>query len=124
MDPDQTDQGSSCLFQFEVHLIICSRRKKQATILGRRIRAYGPPREKTCRRGCVNNTGADQPAHRGSLVSTSVIRFLESIICKLATGEISIFELVSVAEETGLKIALLETPKTGFVASRPILTTT
>ena len=27
--------------------------------------------------------------------------------------------LVSVAEETGLKLALAETPKTGFVASRP-----
>ena len=30
--------------------------------------------------------------------------FLESILCKLATGEISIFELVSVAEETGLSL--------------------
>ena len=33
----------------------------------------------------------------------------------------SIFQLVSVAEETGLKLALLETPKTGFVATRPII---
>ena len=32
----------------------------------------------------------------------------------------SIFYLVSVAEETGLKLALSETPKTGFVALRPI----
>ena len=48
------------------------------------------------------------------------IRFLESIICKLATGEISIFYLVSVAKETGLNIALPETPKTGFLATRPI----
>ena len=31
------------------------------------------------------------------------IRFLERIICKLAAGEISIFKLVSIAEETGLK---------------------
>ena len=45
---------------------------------------------------------------------------MESIICKLVTGEISIFELVSVAEETGLKLALSETPITGFVARRPI----
>ena len=44
--------------------------------------------------------------------------FLESIICKLATGEISIFRLVSVAEETGLKLALYETRKTGFLAMR------
>ena len=42
------------------------------------------------------------------------------LICKLATGEISIFKLVSVAEETGLKLALSDTPKTGFLASRPI----
>ena len=55
-----------------------------------------------------------------SLISAFVIRFLESIICKLATGEISIFLLVSVAEETGLKLALAETLKTGFLAMRPI----
>ena len=81
---------------------------------------YGPLREKTCHRGFGNNTGADQPAHPHSLISVFVIRFLESIICKLATGEISTFQLVSVAEETDLKIALSETPKTGFVATRPI----
>ena len=52
---------------------------------------YGPRREKTCLRGFANNTGADQPAHPRSLISALVIRFLESIICKLATGEISIF---------------------------------
>ena len=48
--------------------------------------------------------------------------FLESIICKHSAGEISIFWLVSVAEETGLKLALSEIPKTGFVATRPIWT--
>ena len=42
-------------------------------------------------RGFANNTCADQPAHPRSLISTFVIRFLESIICKLATSEISIF---------------------------------
>ena len=31
-------------------------------------------------------------------------------------SKISNFELVSVCEETGLKLALSETPKTGFVA--------
>ena len=36
--------------------------------------------------------------------------------------QISIFELVSVAEETGLNLALSETPKTGFVTSRSIFT--
>ena len=41
--------------------------------------------------GVANNTGADQPAHTRSLISAFVIRVLESIICKLATGEISVF---------------------------------
>ena len=53
--------------------------------------AYGPRPEKTCLRGVANNTGADQPAHPRSLISPFVIRYLESIICKLAAGEISIF---------------------------------
>ena len=51
----------------------------------------GPQREKTCVRGFANNTGADQPAHPRSLISAFVIRFLESIIGKRATDEISIF---------------------------------
>ena len=51
----------------------------------------GPQREKTCLRGFANNTSTDQPAHLQSLISAFVIRFLESTICKLATGEISIF---------------------------------
>ena len=41
--------------------------------------------------GFANNTGADQPAHLHSLISAFVIRFLESIICQLAAGEISFF---------------------------------
>ena len=51
----------------------------------------GPRRKKTCLRGFANNTGADQPAHPRSLISAFVIHVLESIICKLDTGEISIF---------------------------------
>ena len=71
----------------------------------------------------MNNTGADQPAHPRSLISAFVIRFLESIISKLATSEISIFYLVSVGEETGLNLAKSETQKTGFLAVRPNLYT-
>ena len=52
---------------------------------------YGPHRDKTCLRGLANKTGADQPGHPRSLISAFVIRFLESIMCKLATGEISTF---------------------------------
>ena len=55
-----------------------------------------------------------------SLISAFVIRLFKSIISILATGEISIFWLVFVAEETGLNLALSETPKTGFLATRPI----
>ena len=77
-------------------------------------------REKTCLRGFANNTGADQPAHSRSLISAFVIRFQVSTICGLATDENSIFQLVSVAEESGLKLAMSETPKTGFLATRPI----
>ena len=67
-----------------------------------------------------NNTGADQPAHLRRLISAFVIRFLESIIRNLVTGKISIFYLVSVAKETGLKLAFSETPKTGFLATKSI----
>ena len=42
-------------------------------------------------RGFWNNTGIDQAVHQRSLISAFVIPFLESIICKLATVEISIF---------------------------------
>ena len=52
---------------------------------------YGPQREKTCLRGFANNTGAEQPAHPRSLISAFVIRFLVSIISRLATSGISIF---------------------------------
>ena len=48
------------------------------------------------------------------LIIAFVIRFLESIISKLDTGEIAGFLIVSVAEETGLNLALLKTPGTGF----------
>ena len=63
-------------------------------------------------------TGADQPAHPRSLISALVIRFIESIICKLAASGIQ-FSSKSL-EETGLKLALSVTPKTEFLAMRPI----
>ena len=72
-------------------------------------------KNKTCLWGFVNNKDADQPAHLRRLISTFVICLLESIKARLATSEISIFQLVVVAEETGLSLTLLETPKTSFV---------
>ena len=83
-------------------------------------RIYGPCREKTCLLGKTNNTGADQPAHPRSLISAFVIHFLKSIISRLATSKISIFKLISVAEQAGLNLTLSEIPKTGFVVTRPI----
>ena len=77
------------------------------------------PHEKTCPRELANNKGADQPAHTRSLVSAFVICLLERFISRLAMSLISIFWLVSVAEQAGLNHTLLETPKTGFVTSRP-----
>ena len=46
-----------------------------------------------------------------SLISTFVVCLLESSIFKLATGEISIFLLASVAEQIGLSVSLSETPR-------------
>ena len=61
----------------------------------------GLQREKICPRGLAKNKGADQSAHPHSLISTFVIQLLERIISRIAKSEISIFQLVSVAEETG-----------------------
>ena len=44
------------------------------------IITYGPQRDKTCLLGFATNKGADHPAHTCRLISTFVIRFLESII--------------------------------------------
>ena len=73
----------------------------------------------TCLLGFTINIGADQPAHPRSLVSTFVIHFLKITIARLSMGKISSFLLVSVAEETGFSLPLLETPKKRFLASRP-----
>ena len=48
------------------------------------------------------------------LISTFVIHLLESTISKLASSEISIFYLVSVAEETGSSLAFSENPEDRF----------
>ena len=51
--------------------------------------AHGPRREKNCFLGFANTTQAQTSLR--SLISAFVIRFSEIFICKLATGEISIF---------------------------------
>ena len=42
--------------------------------------------------GFSNNKGADQPVHLSRLISSFVIHFLEIIISKPATSEISIYQ--------------------------------
>ena len=68
----------------------------------------------------MSDKSTEQPAHPGRLISTFVIHVLESILARLATSEISISKLVSVAEETGVSLFFSEILKTGFVTSRPI----
>ena len=41
--------------------------------------------------GFASNNGTDQPAHQRRLISAFVIHFLESVISKRDTGEISVF---------------------------------
>ena len=38
--------------------------------------------------GVANNTGADQPVQMHRLISAFVIRYYESVISKLATGQV------------------------------------
>ena len=56
--------------------------------------------------GSANNKGAEQPAHPPSLIRAFVIHFLERIISRLPTSEISIFYLVSTAEQAGLNFTV------------------
>ena len=80
------------------------------------LKTFEPRRVKTCLSG-LRTTKAQTSLCIRALFSTFVICVLESIISKIETSDILIFYLVSVAKET----ALLETPKTGFLALRPIL---
>ena len=59
----------------------------------------------------ANSKGANP---RGPICAF-VVRLLESILSELASSEISIFQLVSVAEQADLNLN-----KTSFVESRPI----
>ena len=66
----------------------------------------------------ANNNGTDQPAHQRSLISTFVVRCLDSIIPLVSISEISSLYLVSVTAQTGLSLPWSHTPKTGFLATR------
>ena len=62
----------------------------------------------------ANNKGTDQQAHPGSLISTFVIRYLESIVVKHAPCKISMIQLVSVALDAGLRHILFRTLEERF----------
>ena len=69
----------------------------------------------------ANNKGADQPAHPRSLISTFVVRCLDSIIPLVSISEFSSHYLASVAEQAGLRLPWSQTPKTGFLETRLVL---
>ena len=75
---------------------------------------YEPGHEKMCLMSCANNKGADQPAHPRSLISTFVVRCLDSIISLVFISETSSLYLVSVAAQAGLCLDWSETPEDTF----------
>ena len=60
-------------------------------------------------------------AFPGSQINAFVIHSLEIILAKLAACKVTVIWLVSLAEQTGLRLTWLETLKTGFLSMRPIL---
>ena len=66
----------------------------------------------------ANNKGADQPVHPQSLVSTFVVRYLDSIIPLASIAKISRPKLVCAAEQASLSINWWETRKIGFLVHR------
>ena len=62
----------------------------------------------------ANNKGADQPAHPRSLISTFVVRCLDSMICILGISKVSRFYLASVAEQAGLNLTCSKIPEDTF----------
>ena len=64
------------------------------------------------------NKGADQPAHPCSLISTFIVRYLDSIISLVSISEISILELALVAVQAGLSLTWSKTAKSGFLVMR------
>ena len=67
--------------------------------------------------GCVNNKGADHPAHQCSLISALLFTYWKVLYLNLLQGKFQF----SVAEETCLSLALSETEKTGFLALRSVI---
>ena len=75
--------------------------------------SFGHRREKTCLLVFTVNGGADHSVLLCSLISAFVIHLLENIISIYALSEISIFQLVSVAEQASLNLTVRK-PKDRF----------
>ena len=56
---------------------------------------YGPDHAEMCLMAYANNKGADQPAHPRSMISTFIVRCLESVICILAISKVSSFKILA-----------------------------
>ena len=69
----------------------------------------------------ANNKDADQPVHPRSLISTFVVRCLDSIIPVVAISEISSHNLASLAAQAGLCLTWSQTLKTGFLVTTLII---
>ena len=67
----------------------------------------------------TNNKGVGKTVNSHSLISTFVIHHLHSRISSLTSYKISIFWLVSEAEEAVLSISGSDNTKTGVLAMRP-----
>ena len=62
----------------------------------------------------ANNKGADQPAHPRSLISTFVVRCLDSVMSLVSVTKISSLMLASVAEQASLSLTSSEPPEDTF----------
>ena len=62
----------------------------------------------------ANNKGTDQPAHPRSLISTFVVRCLDSVMSLVSVTKISSLMLASVAEQASLSLTWAETPEDKF----------
>ena len=68
----------------------------------------------------TNNNGADQPAHPSSLISTFVVRCLDSIIHLVSISELASLYIASLTAQAGLSLTWSKTPNTGFLVTRLI----
>ena len=67
-----------------------------------------------CLMAHANSKGADQSAHPRSLISTFVVRCLNSMICILAISKVLRSHLTFVAEQAGLNVTCLKIPEGTF----------